>query len=157
MYKNIIFIILISVVLIAFVACGNRPFVYNRSVSQLKSSIITINQCAILEFDGNRTGSEWHSVTGSKKVRIPAGEHTLVLFNRVDIPSGKRIVNTEGQVTMHYNFLPGRNYIVMASVNDGRFNGLIINEASIKIQKALTEPIFENLESAKTMSKGRGH
>jgi len=82
------------------------PKVYDKSVPKEQSSILRITACAITKFNGKNV--MWNGLSGIKLVQIPAGQHTMQVYQK----GGSFNTWTENTVDGTFNFLPGHTYIV---------------------------------------------
>ena len=133
MKKRVFVIGVISTMLIigfSLVGCATAK-VYDKSVPLEQSSVIKINECFVREFNGNKTDSKWWAAFGTKTLQIPAGKHTLEIFNKVERREGGRIINESGNINVTYTFIPGRTYLISAPIYSGKINAIIIDESGI--------------------------
>ena len=84
------------------------PYVYDKTVPKEKSSILRITSCAITQFNGKKTGSQWNALLKIKEVQILAGEHRMQVYQE----GGSFNTVTRNTVDGTFNFLPGHTYIV---------------------------------------------
>ncbi|GHU40908.1 hypothetical protein FACS1894190_08350 [Spirochaetia bacterium] len=97
-------------------ASTGAPAVYDPTVPVEESCIIVIVQCAITKFDGVSTGLKMNALAGSKRIQIPAGQHTMQVYQK----GGGIGYETENTVDGTFDFLPGYIYAVtLGTVNQG--------------------------------------
>lgn len=99
---------------IAFAGCSSSPIVYDKSVPTEESSILRITNCAVTEFNGIKLGAQWNSPLGVKLVQIPAGRHSLQVYQK----GGGYGYETWNTVDLTYTFLPGHTYLVFLGTVD---------------------------------------
>ena len=131
---------------IAFVGCSSAPIVYDKSVPAEESSILRITMCAVTKFNGVSLGAKWNSPMGVKLVQIPAGRHSLQVYQS----GGSATTATWNTVDLTYDFLPGRTYTVfLGTVNMGADLTLFdvtITDEEIKIDPSSpTATMFEGV------------
>jgi len=131
MRKNVFVVgmaVMVLAFVVVFVACSSAPpFVYDDTVPPEQSSTLIINGCQVNKFNGTKVSAgvnadKWNAAaTGDKTVIIPAGEHTLDLWNTGD--------GGIGNVEVTNTFLPGHTYLVFAPVDGRTITGIIIDKA----------------------------
>jgi len=109
---------------VVFVACGSSaPYLYDDTVPLEQSSTLIIGGCQVNKFNETKVSSgpnagKWNAAaTGDKTVIIPAGVHTLDLWNT----GGGGI----GNVEVTHTFLAGHTYNVSARIDGGTITGQI--------------------------------
>jgi len=115
---------------LVFTGCASKPTVYDASVPTEQSSTLKIKACWVKEFNGKETN--WGSAFSMKQIIIPAGQHSLLIFNKFENNEGYQVVNYHDEILMHFEFLPNHTYLITMSLNkiNKRFTARIIDEAS---------------------------
>jgi len=123
-YQVVLVVCLAVGLAIALAGCSSGPNVYDKSVPIEQSSTIKIIWCFVTQFDGVKTGSAWWAAMNTKQVIIPAGTHTLKLFNKQEGFG----TSSWGEVDIKFDFTPGNTYLVFAPLYGHEIKGQIIDE-----------------------------
>jgi len=118
-------LLVFTLVLVLLVSCGT--LVSDKSVPREQSSTLIINSCFVSKFNG-QPQIGWGKPIGKKTVVIPAGTHSLELYNRVE--TGSRVY--EGTVPMTYTFLAGRTYWIATPMSSSRIYGRIVDATTLE-------------------------